>query len=288
MPMANRKQRAQIANETVEILDRESYVFGGATVSLSAALDDMQTGTVLYGPADLDLLIDSMDQPQRRESTVSVCNCTTFAAARSLIDAGYQNPLCLNFGSAKNPGGGFLSGSQAQEECLARASGLYKSLASQMTYYDANRSHPSALYTNHIIYSPRVPVFRSDDDVLIGEPYFVSVVTSPAVNAGAVRKNEPSNVQSIRSTMETRIRSVLAVARQHDHNAVVLGAWGCGVFGNDPSDVAHWFADALLGDSRFAGAFDRIVFGVLDFADDTPTYEAFRHVFAEESHRTRP
>lgn len=157
-----------------------------------------------------------------------------------------------------------------------------------MTYYDVNRSHTSALYKNHIFYSPRVPVFRSDDDALIAEPYLVSVVTSPAVNAGAVRTNEPSNVQAIRSTMETRIRSVLAVARQNDHNAIVLGAWGCGVFGNDPTDIAHWFAEALLDDSRFAGAFDRIVFGVLDFADDTPTYEPFRSVFAEKPHRTKP
>jgi uncharacterized protein (TIGR02452 family) len=78
------------------------------------------------------------------------------------------------------------------------------------------------------------------------------------------------------------------VARKHDHNAIVLGAWGCGVFGNDPTDIAHWFAEALRHDSRFAGAFDRIVFGVLDFADNTPTYEAFRNVFAEQPHRTKP
>lgn len=286
--MANRNQRAQIANETIEILDRESYVVDGVTVSLTGALDDMRKGTVLYKPTDLDLLLGAIGPPRQRDTTISVSNCTTFAAARSLIETGFKNPLCLNFASAKNPGGGFLSGSQAQEECLARASGLHESLASQIQYYDENRSHPSALYTNHIIYSPRVPVFRSDDDALITDPYMVSFVTSPAVNAGAVRKNEPSNVQSIRPTMENRIRSVLAVARQHDHNAIVLGAWGCGVFGNDPSDIAHWFADALHDDSRFAGAFDRIVFGVLDFADETPTYKTFRKVFAEKPHRTKP
>jgi uncharacterized protein (TIGR02452 family) len=286
--MANRNQRAQIADETVEILGRESYVIDDVSVSLTDALDAMRAGTVLYTPANLESLVGSIGRPKQRETTISVSNCTTLAAARSLIAAGYENPLCLNFASAKNPGGGFLSGSQAQEECLARASGLHQSLASQMQYYDANRSHPSALYTNHIIYSPRVPVFRSDDDDLLAEPYMVSFVTSPAVNAGAVRKNEPSNVPAIRFTMENRIRSVLAVARQHDHDAIVLGAWGCGVFGNDPADVAQWFADALLADSRFTGAFDRIVFGVLDLADNAPTYEAFRNVFAERPHRTTP
>ncbi len=286
--MVNRTQRAQVANETIEILKRESYVANGVTVSLSGALNDMRAGTVLYTPTDLELLVDSIGTQREHAAEISVCNCTTFAAVRSLIEAGYKNPLCLNFASAKNPGGGFLSGSQAQEECLARASALHESLASQMTYYDVNRSHPSALYTNHIIYSPRVPIFRSDDDALLEDPYLVSIVTSPAVNAGAVRKNEPFNISSIQSTMETRIRSVLAVARQHNHNAIVLGAWGCGVFGNDPSDVATWFADALLNDSRFAGAFDRIVFGVLDFADETPTYDAFRKVLAEKPYNTTP
>ncbi|MFN6160994.1 MAG: TIGR02452 family protein [Planctomycetota bacterium] len=288
MTMANRTQRAQIANETIKILDRQSYVVDGASVSLSDSLANMRSGTVLYTPADLDLLVDSIGPTKQRETSISVWNCTTFSAARSLIDEGYDNLLCLNFASAKNPGGGFLSGSQAQEECLARASGLHDSLASQMTYYEVNRSHASSLYTNHIIYSPSVPVFRSDDDALIAVPYLVSVVTSPAVNAGAVRKNEPANVQAIQPTMEARIRSVLAVARKHDHNAIVLGAWGCGVFGNDPNDIAHWFAEALRRDSRFAGAFDRIVFGVLDFADNTPTYEAFRKVFAQQPHRTKP
>ena len=288
MQMANRQQRAQIATETMAILDRGSYVVDDVTVSLSASLDEMRKSTVLYTPADLEFLINSIGTHPKVETEISVYNCTTFAAARSLIDVGYTNPLCLNFASAKNPGGGFLSGAQAQEECLARASALHKSLSSQMTYYEVNRSHSSALYTNHLIYSPRVPVFRSDDDALLQEPYLVSIVTSPAANAGAVRKNEPSNVSSIQSTMQTRIRSVLAVAKKHSHSAIVLGAWGCGVFGNYPYDVATWFANALLEDSRFAGAFDRIVFAVLDFADETPTYEAFCKVFEEKPHRTMP
>jgi uncharacterized protein (TIGR02452 family) len=286
--MANRQQRAQIASETIEILDRGSYVIDGVSVPLSAALDEMRNGTVLYTPADLELLVDSMSQYPQFETEIAVCNCTAFSAAKSLIDSGYANPLCLNFASAKNPGGGFLSGSQAQEECLARASALHRSIASQMTYYDVNRSHSSALYTNHIIYSPRVPVFRSDDDLLLQDPYFVSIVTSPAVNAGAVRKNEPASVSSIQSTMQARMRSVLAVARKHDHGAIVLGAWGCGVFGNDPYDVATWFADAILDDLRFVGSFNRIVFCVLDFAEGTPTFEAFRTVFADKQHRTKP
>lgn len=279
--MANRKQRAQIAKETIEVLERESYSLDGVDVSLSEMLGNMRDGTTLYTPSDLKSLVNSLEPPKPSNTKFHVVNCTTFAAAKLLIDEGYTNPLCLNFASAKNPGGGFLSGSQAQEECLARASGVHQSLSREMTYYDINRSYSSSLYTNHIIYSPTVPVFRNDDDGLIPEPYAVSIITSPAVNAGAIRKNEPNVISQIRPSMEERIHSVLAVGRHHGHKAVVLGAWGCGVFGNDPSDIARWFSDALNSDSRFVGAFDRVVFAVLDFADDAPTYNAFCDVFAE-------
>ncbi|MEP3478716.1 MAG: TIGR02452 family protein [Fuerstiella sp.] len=279
--MANRKQRAEIATETITLLERESYTVDRAVVSLSAELESMRSGTTLYTPSKLESLIGSLPPPESGSTTIGVRNCTTFAAAKSLIDDGYANPLCLNFASAKNPGGGFLSGSQAQEECLARASALHQSLSREMTYYDVNRSHSSSLYTNHIIYSPTVPVFRDDDDRLLTEPYLVSIVTSPAVNARAVRKNEPNVTSQIQPAMEQRIRSVLAVARQYEHNSIVLGAWGCGVFGNDSNDVARWFADALFGDPSFIGAFDRVEFAVLDFADGAPTYNAFRNVFAE-------
>lgn len=283
MRMANRKQRAAIANETVALLDRESYTVGGKTISLSATLESMRNGTTLYTPSDLESLVSSLGPPKNTAPTsIHVANCTTLAAARSLLADGFTDPLCLNFASAKNPGGGFLFGSQAQEECLARTSGLHQSLSTRMAYYDANRSHPSSLYTNHIIYSPSVPVFRDDDDNLILDPYTVSIVTSPAVNAGAVRKNEPDNLSLIRPTMKERIRSVLAVGRHHGHDSIVLGAWGCGVFGNDPSDIARWFADALQFDESFVGAFRHVVFAVLDSADGTPRFNAFRDVFTDK------
>ena len=131
-----------------------------------------------------------------------------------------------------------------------------------------------------MIYSPGVPVFRDLDDRLLSKPYSISIVTSAAVNAGAVRRNEPTNIPKIRPIMETRIRSVLAVARQNQHKSIVLGAWGCGVFRNNPSDVASWFSSILLEDPRFMAAFDRVVFAVLDLADGTPTFNTFQTRFA--------
>jgi uncharacterized protein (TIGR02452 family) len=130
--------------------------------------------------------------------------------------------------------------------------------------YSANRNCGTALYTNHIICSPKVPVFRDDRDELLPQPDLTSIITSPAVNKGAVEQNEPDRVDMLAATMQHRINSILAIARQRDHRSLVLGAWGCGVFKNDPQDIAQWFHTALIDNPLFIGAFERVVFAVFD------------------------
>jgi uncharacterized protein (TIGR02452 family) len=195
-----------------------------------------------------------------------------------VLEGRADDVLCLNFASAKNPGGGFLNGSQAQEESLARASGLYACLLQARAMYDTNRQFDSCLYTDHMIYSPRVPVFRDDDDVLLAEPYAVSFVTAPAVNAGALRPGERARIEP---TMRGRTEKVLALAAAHGHEALVLGAWGCGVFRNDPTDVARWFHEHLCETPAFEGVFRTVVFAVLDSSPDEHTLRPFAERFGQ-------
>jgi uncharacterized protein (TIGR02452 family) len=67
--------------------------------------------------------------------------------------------------------------------------------------------------------------------------------------------------------MEERVNRVLGVAALHGHEVLVLGAWGCGVFRNDPGMIAELFHQAIVG--RFRGAFRRVVFAVLDPTGET-------------------
>jgi uncharacterized protein (TIGR02452 family) len=206
---------------------------------------------------------------------------STLAAARRLDAAAPGcDPCCLNFASAKHPGGGFLSGARAQEESLARASGLYACIAPQREMYDFNRACGTCLYSDYMIHSPRVPVFRDDDGLLLEEPYLASFLTAPAVNAGAVREDE---VRLIEPTMRRRAEKVLGVARHHSHRALVLGAWGCGVFRNDPVMVADHFAGLLGPGGAFHSLFEQVVFAVLDFGERKETFEAFRERFSAGS-----
>ncbi len=264
------------AQETVAILERGSYTApSGRTVPISAALGRAVRGTVLYRPDELDRLL--ADLPSGRPGTrIEVTGETTLAAARRLRVPGGAAPLALNFASAKNPGGGFLNGAHAQEEGLARSSGLYPSLLEAREYYDFHRARGDLLYSDHMIYSPSVPVFRDDAGRLLEDPYEVAFVTSPAPNRGAIR--DPGKAALIPGVLAVRARKVLAVALAHAHRRLVLGAWGCGVFRNDPSEVAGAFAAALR--DEFAGRFEHVVFAVWDPSGGSPRLAAFQRAFA--------
>lgn len=280
--MANRDERARIAAETVAIAQGGRYRSpSGVDISINDAVRTAIHQTRSYSPGESRSLRNRADSRLSRRSfatSFTVCNETTFAAAKRLVDRfGASSVAALNFASAKNPGGGFLGGSQAQEESLARASALYACLQGQTGYYEANRRESSLLYTDHMIVSPRVPVFRDDADRLLEQPWEATIITAPAPNAGAIRQNDPHASVDIEPTFRRRIGHVLAAAVVHDQTALVLGAWGCGVFRNDPAMVAELFGEFLLGAGPFSRAFEHVAFAVLDRQGNT--MRAFEQVF---------
>lgn len=280
----NRNSRAKMGDETVKIVDRGWYeTSDGHRVEIAHQIDACLNATQLYAPTQLNNL--PMNNLVATGNTLfEVENETTLSAARrAVVENGNAKTLCLNFASAKNPGGGFLKGSQAQEESLARSSALYASLLTQDDFYKTNRGCRTALYTDHLILSPNVPVFRHDDGNLLRAPYLLSILTSPAVNAGAVKKNEPDKEPMIRPTMANRITKILQVSAHHGYDHLILGAWGCGVFGNDPDEIAELFAEALLGGNQFDKKFSKVTFAVLDRTDDEQVLTPFRKRFGSNT-----
>lgn len=186
---------------------------------------------------------------------------------------------CLNFASAKNPGGGFLGGAQAQEESLARSSGLYQCLLAAPEFYAFHRGQRDLRYSDRIIFSPLVPVFRDDDGELLAQPYLVSFLTAAAPNAGALGADHP-HAATLPGVLAVRAAKVLAVLLAGGQRRVVLGAWGCGVFRNSPDTVAAVFARHLRPGGAFHGRFEQVTFAVLDRAPGTPTFAAFARALA--------
>jgi uncharacterized protein (TIGR02452 family) len=292
--MSKRSTRVQTAQQTVTILNQGAYVHpSGGPVRLGDELAAACSGSVLYCPDDFGSVFRRRDQLLRDRPpfpvAFEVLNETTLHAARRLVEAEPgTRVLALNFASARHPGGGFLQGSQAQEESLARASGLYACITQFRAMYEANAHSPSLLYTDHMIYSPDVPVFRDDDDALLEQFYPVSFVTAPAVNVGAQRRNDPDRLREVEPVMLARMEKVLSLAVVHGHDVLVLGAWGCGVFANDPEQVAGWFLGHLTGGGTFRGAFRRVVFAVLDRTADQSTIRPFERGFGTASGEAAP
>jgi uncharacterized protein (TIGR02452 family) len=154
----------QMAQETVEILNRGRYTSAAGTeVDISSQLRSSVEATALIRPADWTGIVNaarSRGNPHRAGRIEVTAETTTMALRRLVVEEGQHHVGALNFASAKNAGGGFLNGSQAQEESLARASGLHATLLSQAEYYQANRACRSLLYTDHAIVSPGVPIIR--------------------------------------------------------------------------------------------------------------------------------
>ena len=158
--------------------------------------------------------------------------------------------------------GGFLRGARAQEEYLARSSCLYECIRSN-PMYEFHRLNDDPLYSDYAIYSPGVPVIRDDNHSLLEQPYTISMITSPAAYAKGL---VPHRRAEIAPAMWHRILKVLALGIEHGHDGIVLGAWGCGAFGNDGHEIAQLFHKALS--ENFKGAYRRVIFAIVDWSED--------------------
>jgi uncharacterized protein (TIGR02452 family) len=276
----NRDFRQQLAQGTLAAIERGFYETPAGRVDFAAAQQAAQAGSRLYRPTcAADLLREFSSAAPGPPAEVRVYASTTLAAATQLATE-YERVGVLNFASARHPGGGFLGGSQAQEESLARSSGLYPCLTQFAEMYAYNsRPVSTALYSDYLIYSPGVPILRHDDGEWLTQPLRLDIITAPAVNAGALAHNSPELLPQLLPTMRQRLRLVLAVAARHEIEALVLGAWGCGVFANDPAQVAQLFAE-VLAEPGIRGCFRRLDFAIFDPKPPHSVLQAFEHALA--------
>lgn len=273
-----------IAQQTLSALDQGHYTApDGSQVEFAALLAACIDGTQEYNPDELSRIRDqTLTNPGSVTTSYAVVNETTLEGAARLVGSQrYGRIGVLNFASAKRPGGGFLGGAISQEESLARSSGLYPSLLQCPEYYQYHRAQGASLYSDHMIYSPACPVLRDDAGGWLPRPYVVDFITSAAPNAGAVMLNESANRARIAPTLAERAGKVLALAAHRGCDALVLGAWGCGVFQNDPATVAAIFHDALRPDGGFGRRFHHVLFAVYDTSSQRRIYSAFATRFAD-------
>jgi uncharacterized protein (TIGR02452 family) len=252
-PRIPRDLVVRLGKEAVAISKAGKYVGPAGEVEITAHVTTALKKTRYYAPEHDHAAPQTGPHPTKFEVT----NETTLSAHRRHQAKGH-NVVSLNFASATHPGGGFLKGGCAQEEYLCRSSALYLTLK-DWPMYGYHRAKGGCLYSDAMIYSPDVPVFRDDAHDLLPSHYRASFITSAAPLA---KRASPSEFAQLQTVLRERIAKILSVAQFHGHDSLILGAWGCGAFGNDGHQVAKLFHRALTAD--FAGAFKEVTFAIVD------------------------
>lgn len=209
------------------------------------------------------------------DTKISVTGTDSVSA---VISMGVKHPdeinAVLNFASYKNPGGMFINGSRAQEECLCHESFLYNVLSSEKLikeFYEPNRKKLNkALYTDRAIYTPDVLFTSKGCQVPCG------VITCAAPNKATAQTYQGVSDETNKKTLESRIEMVLYVAAKNKVDNLILGAFGSGVFGQDGKEVAQIFKDLLLG--KYKGIFKEVDFAILPGGNEN--LNAFQEVFS--------
>ena len=209
---------------------------------------------------------------------ILIVNKTTLQAARDFKD----RVAILNFASGTNPGGGVTKGSNAQEESICRVSSLYPKLNTNFLinkFYQYHRDKKDCFYSNKIIYTNDVLIFREDSAPynLLGEnEFFVDVISSPAPN---LRNLEKINESELLEILVKRIIRILEIAVINNDRNIVLGAFGCGAFANPPEIVAKAFKKVIF-DRDYRKHFNTIVFAIID-NKYTNNFEIFNSILKD-------
>lgn len=224
---------------------------------------------------------------------IKVTNRDTFTAAKeyaNIINSANEGFVgVLNFASSTNPGGGVTKGSTAQEECLCRCSNLYLTLYQEKCireYYNINKKYMSNLGSDAIIYSRNVYVFKDKDYNMlpVKDRFYVDVLTCAAPNLRENPRNQYNSDASEEKLTLTdeelynihvkRARNILNVAIKNEDDYLILGAFGCGAFRNNPEIVAKAYKDVL---QDYMYCFKVIDFAIID-GKSSNNYEIFKRI----------
>lgn len=265
----NRDELKNLSEETLNIIKNGSFITNKGQFDVKTHIDNIEyTQEYIF-----------KDIPKKKGSPkYQILEKTTINAIR-LLKKDFEDICILNFASATNIGGGFLKGSNAQEESICRSSNLYAYLEKCNNYYYTNRKTKSPLYTDYIIYSKNVIGFR-DSNYNLCSPYTFNVVTAPAV-MNKIAKQDGIKEDIVDKVMFERIEKILKVMILNNQKNIVLGAFGSGAFGNNPEKIAKDFL-YILSEKGLEGYFDNIIFAIYDRPDNKTNTNTFKKIFADK------
>ena len=186
-------------------------------------------------------------------------NSTLFFYNMDTIDCAlhFENPLVLNLASDYHPGGGVAKGSGAQEESLFRRSNYFQTLTKQ--YYP--------IFDGYAIYSPNVSIIKQNETNR-WLPYDINAnlklhfIACPGLrHPKTIKINNKILLNDYdKNRLVTKIETIIQCAIKYNHDTIVFGALGCGVWKNPPDHIANIFKEVL---TKYNGVIKNYVFAIL-------------------------
>lgn len=215
-----------------------------------------------------------------RHAILSVYAGTSFDVAKKYRE--YGKIAVLNFANPHNPGGGVQNGAMAQEECLCRSSNLYACISNENVfneYYGYHREMKNLFFSDRLIYTKNVMVFKNDDEIPSLMPenewFNVDVITCSAPFLG---KRIYTNKKALKELFKGRIKNIFEASIDNEVDVLILGAFGCGAFKNPPDVVAEAFYEVII-ENKYQKCFKQIVFAIKSTNKDNP-FEPCPNIFA--------
>ena len=263
----------QLAQDNIKICQDGFYTnLRGEQVDIKEARDAAIASAKLYRP---DYKFSHKFRTSCAGEIEFTCETTTGACHRLIVREGIAKTVALNFANPHEPGGGFLRGALAQEECICRTSILYNVLDTDALSEMYTNCPPTNLFSDYMSLVSGVPMIRDDEYEPLDEPFRADFITcaAPLASRFAGEKKE------LDRAVKTRVRKIIQCAAENGYDAIILGAFGCGAFGNSTRDVAYAFRKVLL-DEGMSRAFNKIVFAI--YSETNEKQETMQEVFNEE------
>lgn len=277
--MSTPAQRVEVFQDTQDWISKDP--------DLSASIPIAKKKTTVFYEDDYP----AFDASNTRDTIITVSGDRSYQAAMKLHREDPDAKIAvMNFANAFHAGGGVVKGASAQEECLCRSSTLYP-LLYRRTLRDSFYKHHHELNTpkasDSLIYTESVIICKTDEDMPKRMPkeewVKVDVITiaapdlrdksnkyAPLVDGGTYMNNAELFGYHVKRAIH-----MLTCAAAKGVDVLVLGAFGCGAFENDPEVVARAYKTVL---QEFPKVFQKIEFAVYCSPSDSKNYDVFKRV----------
>lgn len=277
--MSTSSQRIEIFQDTMDWVTKDN--------DLAKSIDKAKKNTEIFWEDDYPCF----NQETIKETKITVSKNRSYEAAMKLSASMPGSKIAvMNFANAFHAGGGVINGSSAQEECLCRTSTLYPLLYRRSlrdSYYKHHHDLNTAKASDALIYTEGVVICKTDEDIpkrMAKEDWvIVDVITVAApdlrtkfnLHAALVGNGTFMNDAELFGYHVKRAIHVLTCAAAKGADTLVLGAFGCGAFQNNPEVVARAYKVAI---EEFPKVFERIEFAVYCSPSDETNYQVFKRV----------